>query len=55
MSYRTALANFVTAVKTGVAAAPDLEDGLRCLEVIDAAERSARESVRVHLNDRGKR
>lgn len=48
LSYRTALGVFVDAVTGGADTVPNLEDGLRSLEVIDAAERSAREGVRVH-------
>ena len=41
-SYRASLAAFVDAVRSGRAAAPDLEDGLRALRVIDRARAAAR-------------
>jgi predicted dehydrogenase len=41
-SYRTALACFVEAARTGRPAAPDLLDGYRSLAVVAAAEQSAR-------------
>lgn len=41
-SYATALAEFVGAIRDGRPPRPDLEDGLRCLEVLAAAEASAR-------------
>jgi predicted dehydrogenase len=40
-SYREAVRQFVSAVRGNAVAAPDLQDGYRCLEVICAAERSA--------------
>ncbi|MBC7788896.1 MAG: Gfo/Idh/MocA family oxidoreductase [Anaerolineae bacterium] len=51
LSYRTALGVFVDAVRGSTFATPDLEDGLRSLKVIDAAERSARNGTEVLLND----
>ena len=53
-SYREALCAFVAAVKGGTEIKPDLEDGYRCLEIIDAAERSADERRIICLNDREK-
>ncbi len=41
-SYAAALTHFIAAVRGETAAAPDFADGLRTLEVIDAAETSAR-------------
>lgn len=49
LSYRTALGVFVDAVTGGAGAAPDLEDGLRALEVIEAAECSSRERRTIGL------
>ncbi len=40
-SYQAALSAFVTAVHKGNAISPNLEDGYRCLSVIEAAEESA--------------
>ncbi len=40
-SYREAVRQFVSAVRGNAVAAPDLQDGYRCLEVVCAAERSA--------------
>lgn len=53
-SYRGALDAFVSAIKGAAEVKPDLEDGYRCLEIIDAAERSARERRIICLNDREK-
>ena len=41
-SYRHILEQFVNAVQTGDSVAPTIEDGYRCLEVVAAAEESAR-------------
>jgi predicted dehydrogenase len=41
-SYRAALAHFVAAVRAGQPASPDLRDGYRSLQVVEAAEESAR-------------
>jgi myo-inositol 2-dehydrogenase/D-chiro-inositol 1-dehydrogenase len=41
-SYRAALACFVAALRGTAAASPDLDDGLRALEIVLAAEESAR-------------
>jgi len=48
-SYRSALQNFVTAVKTNRPASPDLKDGYHSLEMIKAAEESARTGLRVSV------
>jgi myo-inositol 2-dehydrogenase/D-chiro-inositol 1-dehydrogenase len=48
-SYREALLRFVSAVRGDGVAAPDLLDGSRSLEVICAAERSARTGQSVSL------
>ena len=48
-SYRAALAHFVDAVRAGRAARPDLSDGYRSLEIIEAAERSAATGISVKL------
>ncbi len=41
-SYRTALTHFLACVENGRQARPDMVDGLRCLEIIEAAEASNR-------------
>ena len=46
-SFALALAAFVRAATNGTPATPDLNDGLAALEVVDAAERSARERARM--------
>lgn len=48
-SYKAAFTHFVAAVRGEVAASPDFADGLRALEVIDAAETSARTGAEVAL------
>ncbi|MCC7362154.1 MAG: Gfo/Idh/MocA family oxidoreductase [Anaerolineales bacterium] len=48
-SYAAALAHFAAAVRGEVAAAPSLEDGLRALEVISAAEASAQAGAPVSV------
>jgi predicted dehydrogenase len=53
-SYREALTAFVSAVERGAEIKPDLEDGYRCLEIIDAAQRSAGERRIIYLNNREK-
>jgi predicted dehydrogenase len=50
-SYRKALTAFVSAVKRGAEIKPDLEDGYRCLEIVDAAQRSAGERRIIYLNN----
>jgi len=42
-SYRTALEQFVQSARAGAPCTPDFNDGLRALQVIAAADRSARE------------
>ena len=37
------LNDFIDAIRTGTPAAPDFEDGMRCQEILDAVEASARE------------
>ena len=49
-SYRAAWAHFVEAVESGREASPNLEDGYRSLEVIAAAEESARTGATVSLH-----
>ena len=49
-SYGNALAAFVAAVRTGVPARPDLSDGLRSLEWIEAAMQSAASGTRVSVS-----
>jgi predicted dehydrogenase len=53
-SYREALRAFVSAVKGTAEIKPDLDDAYCCLEIIDAAERSARERRVICLNNREK-
>lgn len=48
-SYREALLRFVSAVRQGTGTSPDLLDGYRSLEVIAAAEQSARTGQSVSL------
>jgi predicted dehydrogenase len=48
-TFALALDAFVAAIRDGRAAAPDLDDGLASLAVVMAAERSAREGVKVVL------
>ena len=48
-SYWKALGAFVDAALTGSQASPDMAAGYRGLEIIDAAERSAREGRKVEL------
>jgi predicted dehydrogenase len=49
LSYTQALARFVEAARTGTNAAPDFRDGLRSLEIIEAAEESARPTPKVSV------
>jgi predicted dehydrogenase len=49
-SYRVSLSTFLDAVRRGQPASPDLIDGYRSLEVVDAARRSAAESRVVRLS-----
>jgi len=51
-SFQASLANFVAAAATGRQTSPDLSDGLKALEVLDAASRSAAEGRRVILGAR---
>jgi predicted dehydrogenase len=51
-SYRASLASFFAAVATGRPASPDLGEGLRALEIADAAVRSAAEARRTAIADR---
>jgi len=51
-SFRASVASFVAAASTGRQTSPDLSDGLRALEVLDAASRSAAEARRVMLAPR---
>ena len=53
-SYRPALEAFVLAVNGAAGIRPDLEDAYRCQEIIDAAERSARERRIICLTNREK-
>lgn len=53
-SYRDALQAFVSAIEGAAASKPDLEDAYRCLEIVDAAKRSARERRIVCLDNREK-
>jgi len=48
-SYQSALQNFVSAVKTNRPASPDLKDGYHSLEMIKAAEESARTGLKVSV------
>jgi predicted dehydrogenase len=48
-SYRLALEQFVRAARAGTSCAPDFTDGMKALEVIAAAEESARENRRVDV------
>ena len=48
-SFRASLANFFEIVASGGRAAPDLVEGLRALEIADAAMRSAAEGRRIAL------
>ena len=48
-SYRVALQHFLTAVKTNRPPSPDLMDGYHSLEMIKAAEESARTGLRVSV------
>lgn len=48
-SFWRALGEFADAALDGRQAQPDLSDGLRCLIVLDAADRSAREGRRIQL------
>lgn len=52
-SFAAALGAFVGAVASGAPAAPTLEDGMRSLEVVLAAERSAAEAAPVTLDAPG--
>jgi predicted dehydrogenase len=49
-SYGNSLAAFVAAVRTGVPVRPDLADGLRNLEWIEAAMQSAASGTRVSVS-----
>jgi myo-inositol 2-dehydrogenase/D-chiro-inositol 1-dehydrogenase len=49
-SYRAALSHFADAMARRVAASPNLEDGLKSLAVIEAAEESARSGQRVEVS-----
>lgn len=53
LSYERALSAFISAVRTGEPARPDLSDGLRSLEWIEAAVRSAASGTRVMLPSTG--
>jgi predicted dehydrogenase len=48
-SYRPAMTHFVDSVRRGRAASPDLADGYRSLQVVLAAEQSARAGKPVTL------
>jgi myo-inositol 2-dehydrogenase/D-chiro-inositol 1-dehydrogenase len=48
-SFAASIGAFIDAVAAGNSAKPDIDDGVRALEVIDAARRSAAESRVVHL------
>jgi predicted dehydrogenase len=54
-SYREALYAFVSAVNGAAEIKPDLDDAYCCLEIVDAAECSARERRVIRVNDREKR
>lgn len=49
-SFAAAIEHFVNAARTGAAARPDLRDGYRSLEVVDAAERAAATGTTVTLD-----
>ena len=51
-SYRASLASFFATIISGRPATPDLTDGLRALEIADAAMRSAAQGSRITLGDR---
>ncbi|MEM8504158.1 MAG: Gfo/Idh/MocA family oxidoreductase [Cyanobacteria bacterium P01_D01_bin.1] len=48
-SYQQALTQFATAIQSGQAVSPDLQDGLRALTIIEAAETAARTGKTVSL------
>ena len=48
-SYALALNHFVTAIQNGSGVSPDLHDGLKILEVIEAAEEAARRECEVQM------
>jgi predicted dehydrogenase len=50
-SYRASLASFFAAIANGGPASPDLAEGLRALEIADAAMRSAAEGRRIAIAD----
>ena len=52
-SYRTAFARFVAAVRGEGPVAPDFDDGLRCMQIIAAAEESARTGRACRLGGEG--
>ncbi len=52
-TYRRALGTFVRAIVNGSAGTPDIEDGLRSLAVVMAAEESARRGGPVEVEDLG--
>lgn len=49
LSYMHAFDSFIRAVKTNGAASPDFNDGLRSLQIVEAAERSARDGASINV------
>ena len=46
-------AQMVASIRTGTPIRPDFEDGVRCVEVLDAARRSARTGTSIDLDPEG--